>query len=204
MKILVTAFEPFGQSGRNSSLETMMTLPDKIGECEIIKLMLPVIYDECAGILIDKIQRISPSAAVCLGQAEGRGMITPEYIAVNVKHSSLSDNAGKKFTLEPIIPGAPDGYITTLPVGRITENMKNAGYPAAVSFTAGTFVCNDLMYQAIHFCRPLGIRAGFIHLPLSYEIASAEGKAGRVLTLPQHILTDGITSALAVVYAECL
>jgi len=204
MKILVTAFEPFGQSGRNSSLETMMTLPDSIGDCEIVRLMLPVIYDRCAEILIEKISDISPSAVVCLGQAEGRSTITPEYTAVNVKHSSSADNAGQMFSLSPIIEGAPDGYITTLPVGRIVENMKNAGFPASLSFTAGSYVCNNLMYRAIHYCKPLGIKAGFIHLPLSYEIAAAEGKAGQVLTLPQHVLTDGITSALAVVYAECL
>ena len=204
MKILVTAFEPFGSSKRNSSLETMMTLPGRIGECQIERLMLPVVYDRCAEVLREKIEEISPSAVVCLGQADGRGMITPEYTAVNVKHSASPDNAGQICTLEPIIEGAPDGYITTLPVGRMTENMKNAGYPASLSFTAGTYVCNNLMYHAIHCTKPLEIRAGFIHLPLSYEIAAAEGKAGRVLTLPQHVLTDGITSALAVVYAECL
>ena len=204
MKILVTAFEPFGQSGRNSSLETMMTLPDTIGDCEIEKLMLPVVYDRCAEVLREKIDELSPSAVVCLGQAEGRGTITPEYTAVNVKHSASADNAGQICTLEPIVTDGEDGLITTLPVGRMVENMKNAGYPASLSFTAGTYVCNNLMYHAIRYCKPRGIKAGFIHLPLSYDIAAAEGKAGRVLTLPQHVLTDAITSALAVVYAECL
>lgn len=198
MKILVTAFEPFGGSKRNSSLDTLQSLPGTIGECEIEKLVLPVVFDRCAEILREKITEITPSAVICLGQAEGRGMITPEYAAVNVKHAVSPDNAGQTFHLAPIMENSPDAYLTTLPADAMTENMKKAGVPASISFTAGTYVCNNLMYHAVHFCKPMGIRAGFIHLPLSYEIAAEENKAGRLLTLPQETLTAGLTEAIRV------
>ena len=89
-----------------------------------------------------------------------------------------------------------DAYVTGLPVAAMVKAMKAAGVPAAVSFTAGTYVCNDLMYAAVEYCRPRGIAAGFVHLPLSLEIAVAEGKAGNIAALPQEMLTRGIVAAI--------
>ena len=200
-KIIVSAFEPFGGSGRNSSLETMECLPDVCGGCDIVKITLPVVYGECGRILREKIAEYEPgdiAAVICLGQAAGRGSITPEYVAVNVRHGTSADNAGVKYELTPIGGGA-DAYVTGLPVGAMLENMKEADVPAVVSFTAGTYVCNDLMYAAVEYCRPRGIPAGFVHLPLSLEIAEAEGKAGTIAALPQDVLTRGITAAIAAV-----
>lgn len=198
MKILVTAFEPFGGSTHNSSLDTLEALSSCVEGAEIVKLVLPVVFDRCAEVLREKITEISPSAVVCLGQAEGRGTITPEYVAVNVKHAVSPDNAGQTFHLAPIVTGGADAYCTTLPVDAMVKAMQSRSVPTSISFTAGTYVCNDLMYHALHLCKPLGIPAGFIHLPLSYEIAVQENKAGRVLTLPQSVLTDGITEAMRV------
>lgn len=198
-KIIASAFEPFGGSGRNSSLETLNELPETLNGCEIVKVTLPVVYGECGRVLREKIEEYAPeeiAAVVCLGQAAGRGSITPEYVAVNVRHAGAADNAGVKYELTPIGEGA-DAYITGLPVGVMVEKMKEAGVPAAVSFTAGTYVCNDLMYAAVEYCRPLGIPAGFVHLPLSAEIAEAEGKAGTIAALPQEVLTRGVTAAIA-------
>ncbi len=197
MKILVTAFEPFGGSCRNSSLETMQSLPDLTPSGhEIIKRQIPVVYDRCGDALEAAILETSPDAVVCLGQAEGRGSITPEYIAVNVKHNTSPDNGGNVYLCKPIEEGAPDGIITTLPVQAMVGKMKEQAIPAAISFTAGTYVCNNLMYHALRISGPMGIPAGFIHLPLSYEIAAAENKAGRVLTLPGDVLTRGVLCCL--------
>lgn len=197
MKILVTAFEPFGGSRRNSSLETMQSLPNLTpAGHEIAKRQIPVVYDRCGDALETAIRETSPDAVVCLGQAEGRGSVTPEYIAVNVKHNTSPDNGGNVYLCQPIETDAPDGIITTLPVQAMVEKMKEQAIPAAVSFTAGTYVCNNLMYRALRICKPMGIPAGFIHLPLSYEIAAAENKAGRVLTLPGDVLTRGILCCL--------
>ena len=109
--------------------------------------------------------------------------------------SGAADNAGAKYELTPIGCGA-DAYVTGLPVAAMVKAMKAAGVPAAVSFTAGTYVCNDLMYAAVEYCRPRGIAAGFVHLPLSLEIAVAEGKAGNIAALPQEMLTRGIVAAI--------
>lgn len=197
-KILVSAFEPFGGSGRNSSLDTMNSLPGVLYGHEIVKVTLPVVYGECGKRLCETIAEYDPSdlaAVLCLGQAAGRGAVTPEYVAVNVRHARVADNAGVLYDLAPIGDGA-DAYITGLPVGKMVAAMKNVGVPANVSFTAGTYVCNDLMYAAVETCRPLGIPSGFIHLPLSLEIAQLEGKAGTILTLPQELLTRGLIACI--------
>ncbi len=200
-KILVSAFEPFGGSGRNSSLDTMNSLPDILYGHEIVKITLPVVYGTCGQCLRENIAEFSPAdlaAVLCLGQAAGRGAITPEYVAVNVRHARSADNAGVVCDLTPIGGGA-DAYITGLPVGSMVEAMKKAGVPANISFTAGTYVCNDLMYAAVEVCRPLGIPAGFIHFPLSLEIAQLEGKAGSMLTLPQELLTRGLIACIGAI-----
>lgn len=195
MKILVTAFEPFGSSSRNSSLETLQSLPNSTPAGHVLeKRLLPVVYDRCGQLLESLITEISPGAVVCLGQAEGRGKITPEYIAVNIKNSTSADNAGRLCCFEAIENNAPDGIFTTLPVREMVEKMQESGIPSAVSFTAGTYVCNNLMYRTLRICIPRGIPAGFIHLPLSAEIAAEENKT--CPTLPQNMLTKGILCCL--------
>lgn len=197
-KIIVSAFEPFGGSGRNSSLDTLNALPGILYGHEIVKVTLPVVYGECGRVLCEAVGSYAAediAAVICLGQAAGRGSITPEYVAVNVRHAGAADNAGVKYELTPIGDGA-DAYVTGLPVMEMVKAMKAAGVPAAVSFTAGTYVCNDLMYAAVEYCRPRGICAGFVHLPLSLEIAVAEGKAGNIAALPQEMLTRGIVAAI--------
>lgn len=195
MKILVTAFEPFGGSSRNSSLETLRSLPDITpGGHRIIKAEIPVEYDRCGTVLREAVTYHVPDAVVCLGQAESRSRITPEYIAVNVKNSTSPDNDGRVYRFAPIEENAPDGIFTALPVQEMTAKMQEAGIPAAVSFTAGTYVCNALMYRALRIASPMGISAGFIHLPLSSEIAEAEHKTCPVL--PQDTLTMGILLCL--------
>ncbi len=209
MKIIISAFEPFGGSGRNSSLDTLRSLPYRMYGYDIIKVTLPVVYGDCGRILCEKIAEYEKSdvaAVMCLGQASGRGSITPEYAAINVRSSRAADNAGVKYELSPIEQGtdAADAYITTLPVGAIVEQMRKAGVPAAVSFTAGTYVCNDLMYAALSYCKPLKIPAGFIHLPLSLEIAVAETTlAGTLPTIPQSLLTRGIAEAVGTIKNFC-
>ncbi len=195
MKILVTAFEPFGASRRNSSLEVMENLPDLTPAGHtVVKRQIPVVYDLCGEALEKAVREASPDAVVCLGQAEGRGSVTPEYIGVNVKYSTSPDNAGNVYLCRPIEDSAPDGIITTLPVQTMVEKMKEAGISAALSFTAGTYVCNNLMYRALRLCKPMGIPAGFIHLPLSREIAQEEHKT--CPSLPAEILARAVLCCL--------
>jgi len=204
-KIIVSAFEPFGGSGRNSSLDTLNALPGQVYGCEIVKAVLPVVYGECGRILCERVASYGAgeiAAVICLGQAAGRGSVTPEYVAVNVRHAASADNAGVKYTYARVMDGAPDAYFATLPVVKMAERMKACGGAAAVSFSAGTYVCNDLMYTVLDFCKPRGIPAGFVHLPLSLEIAVAEGKAGAVAALPQEMLTREMIAAIGAVREE--
>ena len=202
--ILITAFEPFGGSARNSSLDTLRSLPDSIGDGRVLKAELPVEYDGAGAALAARITRIREEgnldAVLCLGQAEGRGTITPEYAAVNVRNGSIPDNAGKLCHFEPCEEDGPDGILASLPVPAIAERLNRMKIPASVSHSAGAYVCNSTMYAALRLTAGTGIRAGFIHLPLSAEIALEEGKAGRVLTLPQSVLTAGITEAVRVIF----
>ena len=201
--ILITGFEPFGGSGRNSSLDTLRSLPDFIGDGRVAKAELPVEYDGAGAALADHIGRIREEgglcAVLCLGQAEGRGTVTPEYVAVNVRNGSIPDNAGKLCRFEPCEAGGPDGIFSTLPVPAIAVRLNRMKIPASVSLSAGAYVCNSTMYAALRLTAGTGIMAGFIHLPLSAEIALEEGKAGRVLTLPQSVLTAGIEEAVRVI-----
>ena len=198
--ILVTAFEPFGGSRRNSSLDTLRALPDVIGDCRVLKAELPVEYDGAGRVLAEQIARIREKealfAVLCLGQAEGRGSITPEYIAVNARNGSIPDNAGRLCRFELCEAGGPDGILATLPVPAVADRLNEKKIPASVSFSAGTYICNSAMYAALRLTEKTGILAGFIHLPLSSEIALEEGKAGRVLSLPQAVLTEGIAEAI--------
>ncbi|MBO7404511.1 MAG: pyroglutamyl-peptidase I [Clostridia bacterium] len=201
--ILVTAFEPFGGSARNSSLDTLRSLPDKVGAVDLVKVELPVEYDGAARRLAEEIRKTNGlSAVVCMGQAEGRGAITPEYVAVNVRNGSIPDNTGQLCRFAPCEAGGPDGIFATLPVPALVERLREKEIPASVSFTAGTYVCNSTLYAALRLTEGCGIRAGFVHLPLSSEIAGEEGKAGRVPTLPQEVLTAGITEILRVIAEE--
>ena len=199
MKVLVSGFEAFGNSRRNSSLDTIISLPKTIGDCSINTITLPVVYGLCSKVLCSAIDAIRPDFVVSLGQAEGRGKITPEYAALNVRHSDNADNIGQVFKNSPIEEKGDTAYFSTIFPDKIVSQLNFDSIPAALSFTAGTYVCNDLMYSTLSFCKPLGIRAGFIHLPLSYEISAEENKGGSLLTLPQSVLTDGVIKSIALI-----
>ncbi len=120
-------------------------------------------YDGSINVLYSLLDEILPDAVVCLGQAGGRTAITPELAAVNFREASIPDNDGVFGGRKPVIPGAPDGYLTRLPVYEMACEMSKAGIPAQVSTTAGTYVCNNVMFALLH--RTKGIPAGFIHVP---------------------------------------
>ena len=198
--ILVTAFEPFGGSGRNSSLDTLRVLPEEIGGARIVKREMPVEYVHSGEALVRAAEEIGDLAAVlCLGQAEGRGNITPEFLAVNVRHASIADNAGTLCRYARIDGDGPGARFVTLPVERMVSRLAEHGIPAAPSFSAGTYVCNSILYAALAWGEAHGVPAGFVHLPLSEEIAEAEGKTGRVPALAQSVLTAGIEEILGVI-----
>ncbi|WP_054839422.1 pyroglutamyl-peptidase I [Thermococcus sp. JCM 11816] len=174
MKVLVTGFEPFGGEEINPSWEAVKGgLPNEIEGADIIKFQLPVTFSGVREILPRLIVKERPDAVILTGQAGGRPNITVERVAINVMDSTMPDNEGYKPEDEPVFEGAPAAYFATIPVKAIVKALREAKIPAAVSNTAGTYVCNAAMFTALHTIEVSGMttKAGFIHVPFSHEQA---------------------------------
>ena len=167
MTILVTAFKPFQQERINATMEALSLLPDQLCGVTLEKRIIPVVFGQAIDAVTKLVDELRPDAVVCLGQASGRADITPERVAINVMDARIPDNAGNQPVDVPIRAGGPAAYFSTLPVKEMVQAMKDAGVPASLSNTAGTFVCNDLMYGLLDHLTSTGqtIPAGFIHIP---------------------------------------
>ncbi len=167
MRILVTGFEPFGGDTKNVSWEAVQRLPAVIEGAEIITACLPVSYDRVEPKLWELAERFLPDAVLCVGLAGNRDCLTPEQTAVNLMASKIPDNDGVQYQCQKIQPSGPECRTSPLPVVNIAQAMASAGIPARVSQSAGTFVCNRVMYGLLE-----GIAAGkgpktggFLHVP---------------------------------------
>ncbi len=164
-KILITYFEPFGGEEQNVSALVGELLPAHVADVEIEKMLLPVEFGRAAQIAVDKAEEMGADAVISLGQAGGRKAVTPEMAALNLRYASIPDNAGAKPQDEPVIAGAPNAYFATLPVREMAKSINAVGVPAAVSYSAGAYVCNDLYFHLLHHFQGTDVRAAFIHLP---------------------------------------
>ncbi|WEG16578.1 pyroglutamyl-peptidase I [Alkalihalophilus pseudofirmus] len=177
-KILVTGFEPFLDHEDNPTRKIAAAIDGEvIGEYEVKVAVLPVTFSEAAGKVREKIEETNLDAVIMLGLAAGRNRITPERVAINCNDGEV-DNDGVKKQDEEIVEGGPAAYFSTLPIRTFVDRLTEAGIPAAISNTAGTYVCNNIMYQTLHYLkgRDLNIPAGFIHVPGSQQMAL--GKPG--------------------------
>jgi pyroglutamyl-peptidase I len=167
MKILLTAFTPFDGESINPALEAMKLLPDKIGQLEVLKLEVPTVFGKSARLVLETIEQEKPDYVLSIGQAGGRAEITPERIAINIDDAGIPDNEGNQPVDRPIYPNGENAYFSTLPVKAMVEAIKKEGIPATVSNSAGTYVCNHLMYSVLYSIKKnaLPIKAGFIHVP---------------------------------------
>ncbi len=171
MKILVSGFESFGDEDINASWEAVRALPEQIGDAEIIRLQLPVTFEGCLPPVIAAIREECPDAVLCIGQAEGRRTITPERVAINLDDARIPDNVGFQPVDRPIRMDGPAAYFATLPVRHMAAAIIEAGVPSSLSCSAGTYVCNHLMYGLLDYCARNypAIRAGFMHVPCQPE-----------------------------------
>ena len=165
--ILITGFEPFDNAELNPSREAVKLLPDMIGNEKIEKLELPVVFSEAAEMIIKQIECETPDAVIMTGVAAGRDKITPEVSAINLADARIPDNAGNAPKWERIVEDAPDGLFSTLPVRQMVKAMEDAGLKAGLSYSAGTYVCNDTFFRVCSYVRTHGldIPCGFIHVP---------------------------------------
>ena len=168
-KLLITGFEPFGGETINPSYEAVVRLPDEINGYALTKLLLPVVFGKAAEAVIETADRISPDVILCIGQAGGRSAITPELVGINLRHASIPDNSGYEPKDEPVVAGGETAYFSSLPVRKIAGAIESAGLPAKVSYSAGAYVCNDLLYTLLERYKSSKIGVGFIHIPYSTE-----------------------------------
>lgn len=173
MKIIVTGFDPFGGETINPSIECVKALPEIEG-VELIRLELPTVFKESAKRLNEVINDVKPDAVLSVGQAGGRPGITMERIAINVDDARIPDNISQQPIDEAIQLDGEAAYFSTLPIKRIVKAIREAGISAEVSNSAGTFVCNHIMYQALFAATKADkpFKAGFMHIPFIPEQTS--------------------------------
>ena len=168
--LLLTAFGPFGGDGYNPTQHALDPVAEAVaGHARVVTEVLPVEYAAACDRIRELIRAHHPDVVVSLGLAAGRTAITPERVAINLRDARIPDNAGASPVDEPVVPGAPVGRFSTLPIKAMVAALAADGVPAAVSQTAGTYVCNDVFYALQHLLatEPAleGIRGGFVHVP---------------------------------------
>ena len=223
-RILITAFEPFGEDKINPTAEIIRVLPDRIilsgdqncgsadrfalggsqdsrsadrfalgssqdsgsadREAELIKLVLPVSFIRAPQIAEAAVVEHSPDAVISLGLAGGRAAVTPERIAVNCMDARMPDNDGYLPEDLPIVPDGPAAYFSTLPIKKIRDAVRAGGIPSEISNSAGTYVCNAVMYRMLYLAAKVDgrMRCGFIHVPYSESMGKTPA-----LTLDEEI-----------------
>lgn len=167
MKVLVTGFEPFGGEAINPALEAVNMLKNEISGAEIIKLQIPVVAGKSIEQIYEKMKEIHPDLVISIGQAGGRFGVTPERVAINITDARIPDNEGNQPIDEPIFTDGETAYFSNLPVKAMVQAIKDAGYPSSLSNTAGTYICNHVMYGILYYIKKEfpNVRGGFIHVP---------------------------------------
>ncbi len=171
--VLITAFEPFDGELMNPSWEAVSHLHERmICGAKVVAKQLPCVFGDSLRALYAAIDELQPALVIAVGQAGGRPDVTIERVGINVDDARIPDNLGNQPIDKAIVEGGPVAYFSTLPIKAIVEGIREAGIPASVSQTAGTYVCNHVMYGLMHYlAKHKKIRGGFIHIPYLPEQA---------------------------------
>ena len=192
-KLLITGFDPFGGENINPSWESVKELPDRIGDWQITKMEIPTVFGTAADKVIAIAEDIHPDAILCIGQAGGRAAVTPEVVAINLQEARITDNIGNQPVNIPVAEGGPAAYFATVPIREMVQTIQSHGIPAALSYSAGAFVCNDVLYRLLHHFDGTGTRAGFIHVPYLPQQAKENQPS-----LPQEKIVEALQLAISV------
>ncbi len=195
MKILVTGFDPFGGEKINPAIESVKKLPDTISGAEIIKLEIPTVCHVSLKVIDEAIEKYNPDVILSIGQAGGRYDITVERIGINIDDCRIPDNAGNQIIDEPIYKDGPAAYFSNLPIKAMVKRVQERHIPASVSNTAGTFVCNHVLYGVRYLIETKypGKKSGFIHIPfLPEQVVDKKEKASMSLDTIVEALTAAI------------
>lgn len=171
MKVLITGFDPFGGESVNPAFEAVKLLPDTIAGAEIIKLEIPTVFSKSGPAVEAGIKEHQPDVVLNIGQAGGRSCVTVERVAINLAEARIPDNDGEQPMDEPLQADGAPAYFATIPVKAIVQNIRDHKLPCHLSYSAGTYVCNCVMYNVLHMTASKypHIRAGFIHVPYAAE-----------------------------------
>jgi pyroglutamyl-peptidase len=193
--VLLTGFEPFAGAASNSSWDAVERVAETwSGDAELVIELLPVTFAGASASTCELIARHSPDLVIGVGLADGRDAITPERVGINVEDARIPDNNGDQPVDRAIDPDGPAAYFTGLPVKEIAAAISEAGIPSRVSDSAGTYVCNSLMYSTMRAVEGTDVLAGFIHVPCSPELAA--GTAYPFLEIDQ--IAEGLRIAIDV------
>lgn len=191
-RLLITGFDSFGGEAINPAEQAVMRLPDSVGEFVLCKLIIPTVFGKAAAQVLAHAAVFQPEVILCVGLAGGRDAVTPERIAVNIRDARIADNAGNQPAGQRVVPDGPAAYFATVPVAKMAQAIRDAKIPAAVSNTAGTFVCNDVLYTLLHHYAGSETKVGFLHVPRTPKLGEP--------SLP----LDSITAALTAAIIACL
>ena len=197
MRILITGFEPFGGQSINPSWEVARALDGlHLPQAQVQAIQLPCVFAQAAAQLVRALDEIQPDTVLALGQAEGRSDISLERVAINIMDARIADNAGAQPIDQPVVADGPAAHFSTLPIKLLVARLRAAGFPASVSQTAGTFVCNQVFYALQHALAGRALRSGFVHLPLLPEQA-AHGPGPSLPSMPLSTQVAALTCALS-------
>lgn len=192
-QLLITGFEPFGGETVNPSWEAVRLLPEELGDYRLTKLQIPTVFGRAAGTVLETARTLHPDVILCIGQAGGRSGVTPEVVGINLREARIPDNAGNQPENVPVVENAPAAYFSTVPVRAMVGAIRDAGVPAALSYSAGAFVCNDVLFSLLHHYRETETRVGFVHVPFLPEQAKEA-----VPSLPLADIVRALTAAIGV------
>ena len=164
-KLLITGFDPFGGASINPAWEAVKLLPETIADFEVHKLEIPTVFGLATEKVLEKAAEIQPDVILCIGQAGGRGSVTPERIGVNIRDAKIADNAGNVPVGQFVAEEGPAAYFATVPVMAMEAAIRKESLPGQVSNSAGAFVCNDTLYGLLHHYAGTEVKVGFIHVP---------------------------------------
>ena len=198
MKLLLTAFTPFGGESINPALEAVKLVKDKISDLDIVKLEVPTVFNKSVKTAIDAMEKERPDFVLCVGQAGGRAGITPERVAINIDDARIPDNEGNQPIDRTIYPDGQNAYFSNLPVKAMVEAIKKAGLTSSLSNSAGTYVCNHLMYGVLYHIDKIykGMKGGFIHVPyIPEQIVDKPDKP----SMPLNDIVRGLEAAISAI-----
>lgn len=196
MKVLITGFAPFGGESINPAYDAITMIPDEVAGAQVVKLEIPTVFKESGEVLKAAIKETEPDIVICVGQAGGRSAVSFERVAINLAEARIPDNKGQQPIGEKLEEDGETAYFTSLPIKAMMKNVQEHGLPAYISYTAGTFVCNHIMYRLLYMIDNVftGIKGGFIHVP--FESSQVISRAVGTPSMPIKAIADSLIYAV--------